>query len=99
MKDELLADTLGRRQRRNLRPLARIAPFVGAHPMDAILGLLFLLASAVALLVVTRMAGRVIDRGFAQNSQGALIRTFVWGGVVVAVLAGATGLRLYSLDK
>ena len=99
MKDELLADALGRREKRDLRPLGRIAPFVRAHPLDAMLGFLFLLISALALLVLTRLAGWVIDGGFARHSRGAMINLFVWASAVVGLLAASTGLRLYFLYK
>ena len=99
MKDELLADALGRREARNLRPLGRIVPFVQAHPADAIFGILFLLISALALLVLTRLAGWVIDGGFARHNRAAMVRLFFEAGGVVAVLATTTGLRLYFLYK
>ena len=99
MKDELLADTLGGREKRDLRPLARILPFVRAHPTDAVLGLLFLLISALALLVLTRLAGWVIDGGFARHNRAAMVRLFFEAGGVVAILAATTGLRLYFLYK
>ncbi len=99
MKDELLADTLGNREKRDLRPLARILPFVRAHPFDAILGVLFLLISALALLVLTRLAGWVIDGGFVRHNRAAMVRLFFGAGAVVAILAVTTGLRLYFLYK
>jgi ATP-binding cassette subfamily B protein len=99
MKDELLADTLGGREKRDLRPLARILPFVRAHPADAVLGLLFLLISALALLVLTRLAGWVIDGGFTRHNRTAMVRLFFEAGGVVAILAVTTGLRLYFLYK
>jgi ATP-binding cassette subfamily B protein len=99
MKDELLADTLGSREKRDLRPLGRILPFVRAHPVDAVLGLLFLLISALALLVLTRLAGWVIDGGFARHNRTAMVRLFFEAGGVVAILAVTTGLRLYFLYK
>ncbi len=99
MKDELLADTLGGAEKRDLRPLGRIVPFVRAHPVDAVLGLVFLLVSALALLVLTRLAGWVIDGGFARHDRAAMIQLFFGAGFAVAVLAVTTGLRLYFLYK
>ena len=99
MRDELLADTLGAAEKRDLRPLGRIVPFVRAHPTDAILGLLFLLVSALALLVLTRLAGWVIDGGFARHDRASMIRLFFGAGGIVGVLAVTTGLRLYFLYK
>jgi len=99
MKDEILADAFTGEKGRDLRPLMRLLPFVRAHPVDAVLGLGFLLISAVALLVLTEGARQVIDGGFAMHSRQALVRIFGWGGAVAGVLALATGLRLYFLYK
>ena len=99
MKDEFLADAWRREEGRDLRPLMRLAPFVRAHPTDAILGLIFLLISAAALLVLTGGARWVIDGGFAMHSRETLIRVFLWAGAMAAILAVTTGLRLYFLYK
>ena len=99
MKDEFLADALGRVEKRDLRPLGRIAPFVRAHPADAALGILFLVISALALLVLTRLAGWVIDGGIARHNRTAMVRLFLEAGGIVGILAVTTGLRLYFLYK
>ena len=99
MKDEFLADAWRRDKNRDLRPLMRLVPFVRAHPLDAGLGLLFLLVSAAALLALTGGARLVIDGGFAGQNKASLIRTFSWAGGLAGVLAVTTGLRLYFLYK
>jgi ATP-binding cassette subfamily B protein len=99
MKDEFLADAWRRPRQRDLRPLMRLAPFVRAHPLDAFLGLFFLLISAAALLMLTAGARWVIDQGLASHSRPALVRMFLWAGGLAAVLALTTGLRLYFLYK
>jgi len=99
MKDEFLADAWRRDKGRDLRPLMRLAPFVRAHPLDAFFGVLFLVISAAALLVLTGGARLVIDGGFAVHSQTALMRVFLWAAGMVAILAVSTGLRLYFLYK
>ena len=99
MKDEFLADAWRRDKNRDLRPLMRLVPFVRAHPLDAGLGLLFLLVSAAALLALTGGARLVIDGGFAGQDKASLIRTFSWAGGLAGVLAVTTGLRLYFLYK
>ena len=99
MKDEFLVDAWRREKGRDLRPLMRLLPFVRAHPVDALLGTLFLLISAGALLVITGGARMVIDGGFAVHSRDALIRVFLWAAVMAAILAVTTGLRLYFLYK
>jgi len=99
MKDEFLADAWRRDRGRDVRPLKRLVPFVLAHPVDATLGLFFLLISAGALLGLTGGARVVIDHGFAVHNKAGLIRIFLWAGGLVAVLAVTTGLRLYFLYK
>ena len=99
MKDEFLADAWRRKKGRDLRPLMRLVPFVRAHPGNAVLGLLFLLISAVALLLLTAGARWVIDQGLASHDREALVRMFLWAGGVAVVLAVTTGLRLYFLYK
>jgi len=99
MKDEFLGDALGREEKRDLRPLARIIPFVRAHPTDAFLGVLFLLISALALLILTRLAGWVISGGFTRHNRALMIQLFFEAGGVVGILAVTTGLRLYFLYK
>jgi ATP-binding cassette subfamily B protein len=99
MKDEFLADAWRRDKGRDLRPLMRLLPFVRAHPLDAALGLVFLLISAAALLVLTGGARLVIDGGFVLHSREALVRVFLWAAGMAAILAVTTGLRLYFLYK
>ena len=99
MKDEFLADAWKREKTRNLKPLMRLVPFVLAHPVDAALGLSFLLISAGALLALTGGARLVIDGGLAVHSKESLIRVFSWAGGLAGILAVTTGLRLYFLYK
>ncbi len=99
MKDEFLADAWKREKGRDLRPLMRLLPLVRAHPIDAILGLLFMIVSSIALLMLTGGARWVVDGGFAMHDRHALVRVFTWAGIIAAILALATGLRLYFLYK
>ena len=99
MKDEFLADAWRREKGRDLRPLVRLLPLAWAHPVDAVLGMVFLLISSVALLMLTKAAAWVVDGGFAMHDRAALIRVFVSAGFTAAVLAVTTGLRLYFLYK
>ncbi|MEO8813274.1 MAG: ABC transporter transmembrane domain-containing protein [Caulobacteraceae bacterium] len=99
MQEAFEAEAFRREKIRDIRPLARLAPFVRRHPLDAALGLLFLLISALALLALTQGARSVIDGGFALHSRGGLIDAFMWAGGIAALLALTTGLRLYFLYK
>jgi ATP-binding cassette subfamily B protein len=84
---------------RSLKPLSRLLPMVWAHPVDAILGMVFMLISSGAILCLTQGVRWVIDGGFAVRSEAALVRVFLLAGAVAATLAVATGLRLYFLIK
>ena len=99
MKDALLHQAWRRGKSRDLEPLLRLLPFVRAHPVDAVLGLTFMLISSGAILALTAGARWVIDGGFAVRSERALAHVFLMAGGVAAVLAIATGLRLYFLYK
>jgi ATP-binding cassette subfamily B protein len=99
VKDALAADAWRREKGRDFRPLARLIPFVGDHPVDAILGLIFLLLSSALLLGMTWGGRIVLDQGFAHHSRADLIRVFLLAGVLAGLLALTTGLRLYFLYK
>ena len=99
MKEEFLTDAWRREQRGDLRPLTRLLPFVGDHPVDAVLGVFFLLASSASALAMTDGVRRVIDGGFAHRGEGALIQLFIVAGIIAAILAVSTGLRMYFLYK
>ena len=53
MKDQLLHEAWSRDKGRGLGPLLRLAPFVRAHPVDAILGLTFMMISSGDTMVET----------------------------------------------
>ena len=99
VKDQFLLEAWRRDKGRDLVPLMRLFPFVRAHPLDAILGMSFMLISSGAILCLTAGARWVIDGGFAVHGERALVRVFLMAGGVAAVLAVATGLRLYFLYK
>jgi ATP-binding cassette subfamily B protein len=99
MKEEFLTDAWRRQKQGDLRPLTRLFPFVRAHPVDAILGLLFLLISSASALAMTDGVRRVIDGGFAHRTEGALIQLFITAGAIAIALAVSTGLRMYFLYK
>ena len=95
-----LKEAAGRRQRsRNLRPLARLIPFMAAHKGDTFAALFFLLISTSASLALSFAGRSVIDQGFGQGSREALDRAFQGLGAVAVVLAVATALRYYFVTK
>ena len=98
-KDLSLQSAWRRDKGRDLRPLLRLVPLVKDHPVDAVLGMTFMLLSSAAILCITQGLKWVIDGGFAVRTVEALVRVFLMAGGVAAVLAVSTGLRLYFLIK
>ena len=93
-----LAKSAQRRpSRRDLGPLRRLAPYVGAHAADVALALVFLLLSSLATLGLTVGVRMIGDHGL--TSAAALQRTMLTMGGVVAVLAGASAMRFYFVTK
>ncbi len=89
-----------RRERtRDVRPLARLRPYVVAHRGDALLAGLFLSLSTASTLALTGAARLVTDHGFAAGSAAAVNRYFVLAVVVAMLLAGATAARFYFVSK
>ena len=99
IKDQILDQAWRRDKGRDLAPLLRLVPLVRAHPVDAILGMAFMLISSGAILALTAGARWVIDGGFAVHDRTHLLRVFLLAAAVAGVLAVATGLRLYFLYK
>jgi ATP-binding cassette subfamily B protein len=99
LREQVLQAAWRRDKGRRLKPLLRLLPFVRAHPVDAMLGMTFMLLSSAAILCLTVGARWVVDGGFSVRNEHTLIRVFLLAGAVAAVLATATGLRLYFLFK
>ncbi len=93
------AEMDARPRRRDLRPLARLTPFLLAHKWDAAAATFFLVFSTAATLGITAAARLLVDRGFAVGSADALNRQFLLLAAVVAVLAASTGLRFFFTTK
>ena len=68
-----IAEGAARRdRRRDLKPLARLFPYVAAHKADALRALLALICSSVATLAITAAARRVVDHGFGAGSAATI---------------------------
>ncbi len=86
-------------KRRDLRPLARLGPFIGGHMADAILAGMFLIVSATATMGLTFAVRHMADRGLASESGHAINQAFLILAAVAAVLAMSTGGRFYFITK
>jgi ATP-binding cassette, subfamily B, bacterial len=83
---------------RDLRPLARLVPFVLRYRSRVLLTILFLLVSALAQLVIPFIAGRIIDKGFVEKN---LVELSQYGWIVIgvaAVMAVASGSRFFAVS-
>ncbi len=79
----------------DLKPLARLLPFVLRHRARVVLALVTLLVAAGATLAVPLAVRRVIDNGFTGENAGFIDQYFGMMLVVVAVLAVASSARFY----
>jgi ATP-binding cassette subfamily B protein len=82
-------------QRRSIRPLLGLAPFVARYRWRAAAALVALIAAAGATLVVPVAVRRMIDNGFDSGHVGLINQYFSVMIAVVAVLAGASAMRYY----
>jgi ATP-binding cassette subfamily B protein len=95
-----LAEGARKRDRqRDLRPLARLLPYVAAHKGDALAAVVALICSSGATLALTAAARLVVDHGFGEGSSATINRYFV--GLIGAALflAAASALRFYFVSK
>ena len=86
------------KQRRSLRPLASLWPYVVRHKhMDA-LALVALLASAGAMLAVPVGVRRMIDLGFSSENPDFIDKYFGMMLVIGTVLAISSATRFYAVN-
>src|ERR1700677_3045937 len=77
----------GRRRRRDLKPLARLGPYIRAHAGDALASGLFLILSTAATLGLTQGMRMIADEGIAGRTLAAVDRTFLIGAAIAITLA------------
>src|ERR1700686_723459 len=89
------AAALPAEQRRSVRPLLGLIPFVARYRGRVVAALVALTVAAVATLAVPIAVRRMIDNGF-DPSRAGLIDEYFWAMIlVVAVLAGASAGGYY----
>ncbi|MBX3478029.1 MAG: ATP-binding cassette domain-containing protein [Brevundimonas sp.] len=87
-----------RERRRDIRPLARLWPFVMRHKLDAAIAGFWLLLSTGASLALTVAARGAIDQGF-QNGGDHIDRWFLLLGANAVFLGVATAVRYLYVTK
>ena len=80
---------------KDLRPLARLSPYLARYKGRAVLALVALLAAAAATLAVPIAVRRVIDNGFTAANATLVNQYFAVMLLVVAVLALGSAIRFY----
>jgi ATP-binding cassette subfamily B protein len=79
----------------NLRPLARLVPFLTRYRGHLILAVIALLVAAAATLSVPVAVRRVIDHGFTAANPALVNEYFAMMLAIVAILALASASRFY----
>jgi ATP-binding cassette subfamily B protein len=89
-----------RARSRDLKPLARLWPFIRAHWGTGAAAVFFLLISTSATLGLTAAARLVVNQGFARGGSTQAINFYfmILGGVAL-LLAAATALRFYFVTQ
>src|SRR3974390_210113 len=82
-------------QRRSLRPLLGLIPFVARYQGRATAALVALIVAAAATLAVPIAVRRMVDNGFDPARAGLIDEYFGVFLLGVAVLAGASAMRYY----
>ncbi|MDO1557840.1 ABC transporter transmembrane domain-containing protein [Brevundimonas sp. 2R-24] len=88
-----------RGKRRDIRPLARLAPYALRRWSDAALAGLFLIVSSAASLALTVTARLTIDHGFMARDESGIGVWFLILGANAVVLGLATALRYFFVTK
>src|SRR5579863_889999 len=96
---ELDAAAERRPGRRDLRPLAALAPYVRAHWKDAAASGVFLILSTASTLGLTMALRLVIDKGVGGRTTASIDRYFLIAAAVGAALALATAGRFFFITR
>jgi ATP-binding cassette, subfamily B, bacterial len=84
---------------RNVKPLLGLIPFVMRYRGRVTAALVALVVAAVATLAVPIAVRRMIDNGFDAHRAGLIDEYFTVLILVVALLAGASGMRYYLVTS
>ena len=99
LKQTFTAAAGKRMARKDLGPLGELWPYLMAHPLDTLLGTVFVVLSSTATLGLTVASRRLVDHGFKVHTQHALLASFLIAAAAAALFALATALRIYFVNK
>ncbi|HEX7799643.1 MAG TPA: ABC transporter transmembrane domain-containing protein, partial [Asticcacaulis sp.] len=89
----------GRQKTRNLKPLARLWPYLMRQKRNLALMLVFLIVSSAASLGLTGAARFLVDKGFGSGDAARLDFWFAILGGVAIVMALATAFRYFYITR
>jgi ATP-binding cassette subfamily B protein len=95
LKIDPAADSGARADRRSLKPLLALVPYVARYRGRILAAIAALTVAAMATLAVPLAVRRMIDFGFAAESAEFIDQYFAMMLVVAAVLAASSALRYY----
>ncbi|MDI7773816.1 ABC transporter transmembrane domain-containing protein [Asticcacaulis sp. EMRT-3] len=84
---------------RNMRPLARLWPYLLRQKRNLVLMVVFLVLSSAATLSLTGAARYLIDKGFGSENVSVLDLWFLIMGGVALLLGVATAFRYYYITR
>jgi ATP-binding cassette subfamily B protein len=88
-----------RARRRDLKPLAALAPYLKAHWKDAAASAFFLVFSSSASLALPLILKLLVDRGIAAHTAAALNHYFAIAAADASLLAVATAGRFFFISR
>ncbi len=97
MADNFEDEARRRPKGKNLRPLARLTPFLWRYRGRVAVALIALLVAAAATLIVPIAVRRVIDNGFTAENARLVNQYFLVMLAVVAMLAAGSAVRFYHV--
>jgi ATP-binding cassette, subfamily B, bacterial len=95
MNNSFERDARRRQKSSNLRPLARLLPFLGRYRAQIAIALIALLVASIATLVVPIAVRRVLDNGFTGQNANLVDQYFGVMLAVVILLAVGSSVRFY----
>lgn len=84
-----------REKSRNLRPLARLLPYMARYKAYIGAAIFFLVAAAATTLTLPTAVRRMVDHGFGANDAGLINQYFSFLIILALVLAAASALRYF----
>ena len=95
MTDQTTIEAATRRERKSIRPLARLFPYIGRYRGLVLGAVVALVVAAVTTLTLPMAVRRMIDHGFSESDAGFIDTYFAMLFVLAIVLALASALRYF----